>query len=382
VPFSASFTRSLARAWWALALAATGRGARVVVLDLDGTLWGGVLGEDGISGIELGGDHPGNAYASFQRALLRLRRRGLLLAVASKNDEPLVLQALTDHPEMVLGRNDFAAMRVNWDAKPDNVAAIAAELGFATEQLLFIDDNPVERERMRAERPEVEVLDLPEDPSEFVDALLGHPALQALEVTDADRRRADDYRARSKVEERRAEFGRVEDFLASLRLEVELQALDDGNVARAAQLMQKTNQFNTTTRRYTAGDLQDIARGVDADVFVIAARDRFSERENVGVLVVRWGTPSADDVYIDDLLLSCRILGRGVETAVLDWLDTESTRRGLRHIVGDVEATPRNDPAQSVFPEHGFESVGDGRWARPVGGPPRAPWVQFGSLRR
>ena len=374
-PFSAGFTGALARSWWGLARSATGRTARAIVVDLDGTLWGGVAGEDGIAGIQIGGDHPGNAFARLQRALRSLRERGVLLAIASKNDEPLALQVLREHPAMVLRPDDFVTTRIDWQPKPQHLRSIALELGFAPGQLLFVDDNPVERERMRQELPAVQVLELPEDPSGYADALLRHPSLQAIDVTAEDLARADAYADRGKVDSERQRFERVEDFLASLEVHIRLDPLDDGNLARAAQLMQKTNQLNTTTRRYNATQLRAL-QDDGADVRVVAAGDKFSPTENVGVLIVQWHESESTVARLDSLLLSCRVLGRGIESALLDWIDAEAATRGASRLVADFFPTERNAPAQAMLSDNGFELEDDGIWVRAVGTSPRAPWVR------
>ena len=378
-PFSAGFTRSLARSWWGLARSATGRTARAIVVDLDGTLWGGVVGEDGVAGIQIGGDHPGNAFARLQRALRSLRERGVLLAIASKNDERLALQALREHAAMILRPDDFVTTRIDWQPKPQHLVSIARELGFAPGQILFVDDNPVERERMREELPAVQVLELPEDPSGYADALLRHPSLQAIDVTAADLARADSYADRGRVESERQRYERVEDFLASLEVHIRLDPLDDGNLARAAQLMQKTNQLNTTTRRYTATQLRAL-QDDGADVRVVAAGDKFSPTENVGVLIVQWPESDSEVAHLDTILLSCRVLGRGIESALLDWVDAEAASKGASRLVADFFPTERNAPAQAMLSDNGFELQDDGTWLRAIGTAPRAPWIRAEQL--
>lgn len=366
IPFSPGLTRALARRILGTALAVTGRAARVVVVDLDNTIWGGVLGEDGIDGIALGGDHPGNAFAAFQRALRALVGRGIAIAVCSKNDEATAMDAIRHHPEMVLRETDFVATRIGWDPKPQGLVELAADLNLSLSNVLFVDDNPVERELVRAQLPAVRVLDLPPDPALYVDALLDSPYLTTVAITDEDVERVERLRVRADVERARLTFEHPEDFLRSLDMSLQLRRLGPGNLARAEQLMQKTNQFNTTTRRYSRAQLEDLAKGRN-EVYVLRLQDRLSSAENIGVLVLRWDAPAPGEVEIDSLLLSCRVLGRGIEVAVLRWLESEVLRRNGRRIVGRVVPTERNTPVRTVFAENGFvPGSQDGEWIREV----------------
>jgi FkbH-like protein len=354
-PFSDEAARVLARHYCGLVLAATGRTARVLALDLDNTLWSGVLGEDGLAGLAVGGDYPGNAYAAFQRGLKLLSERGIALALLSKNDEDLALAALSELPAMVLCKDDFVARRINWAPKWKNILEVCEELSLGLENVLFIDDNPAEREQMRRNQPAVKVHHLPEDPSLYLQSLLASPWLACLSVTAEDRRRVDGFRQRSSLLEAKAQRGaNVEDFYASLSTVVHMQQFAPGNAARAQQLLQKTNQFNTTTRRYGLADIEAILAG-GGEVFVIGLRDRYSEFENIGVAICRWNQPRRGCGLIDSYLLSCRVLGRGIEVGILQWILAKARRRGVGSVVGEVVETPRNTPARSVFGEAGFK---------------------------
>ncbi|HUY90555.1 MAG TPA: HAD-IIIC family phosphatase [Pirellulales bacterium] len=377
--YSAPFSRFLARRYWGLVLAATGQTVRLIALDLDGTLWGGVLGEDGLAGLKLGGDYPGSAYRSFQKCLRRLARRGVALALCSKNDEPHALAAIRELPEMALAEGDFAARRIDWRPKWQNLAEIAAELALGLEHVLFVDDNPAERELVRRRLPAVKVLELPEDPALFVSTLLESPYLECLSPTAEDRRRAESYRARGELQGRREAFERPEDFYAWLESRLKLAPLHPGNACRAEQLVQKTNQFNATSRRYSRRELEQL-QAAGAGVYVIGLADRFSPHENVGVLVVRWDAGENAAAEIDTLLLSCRVLGRGLETGVLAWLCREAARRSVREIVGLITPTERNAPIRSLYRDHGFEPAGaEGRWRLDLGcsAVPLPPWLEI-----
>lgn len=353
-PYGEAFTRRLARRLAGLVLAATGRTARLLAIDLDNTLWGGVLGEDGIDGIAIGGDYPGNAFQSFQRGLKALSERGIALALLSKNDDDLAAKALAELPSMVLRPGDFVARRINWSPKWRNVAELCGELSLGPASVLFIDDNPAEREQMRRNQPEVNVLELPSDPALYLQALLDSPWLECLTLTEEDRKRATAYKGRAALLEAKATSGaNVEEFYASLGTSLFMQRYDVGNAARALQLLQKTNQFNTTTRRHGQAEIEQFI-AADDDVYVVGLQDRYSEFENVGVIIVRWHHPEHGWGLVDSFLLSCRVLGRGIEAGILHWLLAQARSRGMRGLVGEVVETPRNTPARTVFADAGF----------------------------
>ena len=371
--FANGFSHHLARRWSSLTLAMLGKTARVVVVDLDNTLWGGVLGEEGLSGIKIGGDYPGNAFAAFQRALKGLRERGIVLAISSKNDEDLALRAIDELPSMQLRSVHFSARRINWRAKWENILDIAAELNLGLESVLFVDDNPLEREAVRRNLPEVNVMDLPSDPALYADALLASPYLSTVTITNEDVRRADEFLARKKRETQHTQAASLEDYYMSLGMVLHLSSLDEGNTQRAAQLCQKTNQFNTTTRRYDLRALAKLADG-GADVIVIGLSDRYSPLENIGLIILQ---PEHEATgRVDLYLLSCRVLGRGIETAILEWAIGRAAQRGWRKLRGEIIETERNTPVRKVFADTGFEADGPGFWSIDTGVEPTLPrWL-------
>jgi FkbH-like protein len=361
-PFSDEFSRELAREWSGLILASIGKTARLIIVDLDNTLWGGVLGEDGVDGLMIGGDFPGNAFQSFQRTLLSLHARGVLLAVCSKNDHDDAMAALRDHPDMLLRPDHFAALRINWEPKWRNIQAICDELDLDTANALFLDDNPAERALVRRELPSVPILDLSNDPTSYSEMLLRSPWVGSLKVTESDLKRPRQYIARRKVQERRTTFDDPTSFYASLKIRIGLSNIDDFNGARAVQLSTKTNQFNTTTRRYQRTDLE--ARASERDrVLVIGLEDLFSEFENIGLLVLRADHPDPRSLFIDNYLLSCRILGRGVEVGLLHWLCAAARAEGFGNLVGQIVEMPRNQPVRCVFKDANFQQdAATGLW--------------------
>jgi FkbH-like protein len=378
MPFSEPLSRRLAQCWVGKILAVLGKSARVIVLDLDNTLWGGVLGEDGMEGLCLGGDFPGNAFLAFQRVIKTLSDRGIALAVCSKNDEKSALEAIETLPTMQIRSADIAAHRINWQAKWLNVQEIASELGLGLESFLFVDDNPVEREAVRRNLPAVKILDLPEDPAAYSDALISSPWLGVASVTPEDRKRVQGYKVMHLVEQKRRASVSLEDFYAGLEMKLHLQKLSDGNIARAVQLCMKTNQFNTTTRRYDQAMLRQIA--VDGgDIVVLGLEDRYSGLENIGLLILRPATAVVGEGIIDNYLLSCRVLGRGLEAAVLHWALQRASVRRWTTLRGSIIETERNTPVRRIFSEAGFQKDGtNGEWMKTTSVPCILPsWLEI-----
>ena len=361
-PFSEPFSQKLAQRCAGLILAASGKGVRLIVLDLDNTLWGGVLGEDGPDGLSIGGDYPGNAFTEFQKSLKRLAARGIALAVSSKNDADLALKMLDDHPAMEIRSADLVSYRINWEPKWRNIHDIYEQLGLGPESVLLIDDNRVEREQVRRNLPGVKILDLPDDPAAYTNALEESPWLDVVSVTAEDIKRAKSYRHRSGIEQQRRNADNLEEFYASLKMTLHVRPLDSGNMSRAVQLCQKTNQFNTTTRRYDKSQLMAIVEG-GGDVIVIGLEDKYAGAENIGLIILKSHPERQGWGIIDNYLLSCRVLGRGLETAILNWGRARALHRDWKGLGGFIIETERNTPVRTVFKDAGFlQEKSSGEW--------------------
>jgi len=293
-----------------------GAAKKLIVVDLDNTLWGGVLGEDSIEGLVLGGhDALGEAFVDFQHALKTLARTGALLAVVSKNDEALALQALELHPEMVLRKRAFAAWRINWEDKAANIAAIAAELSLGLDAVVFIDDDPAERDRVRSALPEVTVPEWPADKMLYAQTLRALRCFDTSVISDEDRLRTEQYAAERTRKTVLSAVGSVEDWVKSLDVRVTVAALDLGSVSRAAQLLNKTNQMNLATRRMSAAELLVWAHVPRQKFFTVRTVDRLCDYGLVGLLGLRL---DGTEVEVVDFVLSCRAMGRGVEEAMVN----------------------------------------------------------------
>jgi len=335
-----------------------GQARKLIVLDLDDTLWGGVVGEVGWPALKLGGhDAEGESFAEFQRRLKALSRRGVLLAIASKNDEAAALEAIERHPGMVLKADDFSARRINWEDKAQSIVGIAHELGLGLESIVFIDDNPVERSRIRAALPEVYVPDWPQDKLLYASALLDLRCLDVPHVGDEDRARVALYAAERERARARTGSGSTEEWLESLHTCVRFSALDVVNLPRAAELLNKTNQFNLRTRRLTEAELRAWAGGPGREMWVVHVSDRFGDAGLVGLLGLEWGGSIATLV---DCVLSCRVMGRQVEEAMI-WAAIHRMREGgARRLVAPFFPTSKNKPCFNFFMKSGLAPASDG----------------------
>src|ERR1017187_1802005 len=357
LPIAAGYLLAMAREWMRFIVPLSGRTAKVLVVDLDNTLWGGVIGEDGMASIKVGAEYPGAAYQALQRALLDLSRKGILLAVCSKNNLDDALEALEKHPGMLVRAKHFAAMRVNWTDKAQNLREIAQELNVVIDALAFLDDNPFEREQVRAALPEVTVIDLsskdlPKNPLEYAAAVRNCAAFERLTLSAEDQQRTEMYAAQKQRTGAEQTFQSKEDFFRFLEQEAELEPVSDLTLARVAQLTQKTNQFNLTTRRYTEPQIAEMAKKPEWHVFSIKVRDRFGDHGLVGVAIAH---DKGEQCEVDTLLLSCRVIGRTVETALLAHLAESAAQRGRKRLEGWFLPTKKNAPARDFYQQHGFE---------------------------
>lgn len=331
---------------------------KCLVLDLDNTLWGGILGEDGPAGIQIGGDYPGKAFAYWQHALLELKKTGVMLAVCSKNNEADVMEVWERNPFMVLRKDDFVAWRINWQDKATNIQELASELNIGLDSMVFVDDNPSERALIEQLLPMVSVPEFPQQPYQLMDffhSLVNH-YFRVYRVTNEDLKKTEQYKANARRVAEQAKFTNLDDYLCSLEIKIDILPLDRFNVSRAAQMTQKTNQFNLTTQRYTENDLlQMIADG--SQVFCINVSDRFGDNGITGEIIL---CPTGmDTMSIDTFLLSCRILGKGIEYAFLDTILNLIADKGCKTVEATFLETPKNEQVADFYEQAGFSVVED-----------------------
>lgn len=345
----------LVRHTGAVVAAALGQSKKGLVLDLDNTLWGGVLGEDGIEGVRLGRDEVGEAFVAFQRYVLALKERGVVLAVASKNNPEDAREMFIKHPDMVLTLNDVAVFSASWDDKATQLRHIAETLGVGLDSLVFVDDNPAERETIRRLVPEVDVLPLPDDPAGYVRALGDYPFFEPASLTAEDASRTDMYRARAQLAEHQQSSDSLEDFLQSLDMVATLIPLDGMSIPRVAQLIGKTNQFNLTGRRRSLAEVTELAADPSCLPVCVRLRDRFADHGLVGVLLA---FRREDDVAeIDTWLLSCRVIGRTLEHEMLRLLAEQAAALGCTRLRGGYVPTAKNALVADLYPRLGFRAL-------------------------
>lgn len=349
-----------------LIAAQQGRSAKCLVLDLDNTLWGGVIGDDGLEGLRLGqGSALGEAFVAFQVYARALSRRGVILAVCSKNDPENARLPFEKHPEMVLKLADIACFVANWSDKAGNLRHIAERLNIGIDSLVFADDNPFERNIVRRELPMVAVPELPDDPAFYAQCLADAGYFEALHVTAEDFERGGQYRANIAREDLRASHTDLEGYLKSLNMELRWQPFDRVGLQRIVQLINKTNQFNLTTRRYTEGDVLAIMNTPGALTLQLRLLDAFGDNGIIGIVV---GIPENRTLRLDTWLMSCRVLGRQVEEATMNLVAAEAQRLGAARLLGEYLPTKKNNMVRDHYRKLGFENIetrddGGSAWA-------------------
>ena len=329
-----------------------GRARKALVLDLDNTLWGGVIGDDGMAGIVLGqGSTLGEAHAALQSHAKSLAQRGVILAVCSKNDERNALEPFDAHPEMVLRRADIACFVANWTDKATNLRTIAQRLNIGIDSLVFLDDNPAERAIIRQELPMVAVPEVGEDPAFFAQALADAGYFEAVRLTDEDRARAAQYQANLQRETAQESATDMDAYLRSLAMELRWSRFDPVGAPRIVQLVNKTNQFNLTTRRTTPEAVAALVADPAALTLQLRLLDRFGDN---GIIAIVHGHRDGADMHIDTWLMSCRVLGRGAEAATLNLVAAEAARLGATRLVGEYRPTEKNGMVRGHYPSLGF----------------------------
>jgi FkbH-like protein len=375
-PFSAAGAQELVRALFGYAVRRARGGIKCIAVDADNTLWGGVVGEEGPSGLALGPDYPGSLYVEFQRRLLDFHRRGVLLALCSANNEADVLEVLRGHPHQVLREEHFAARRVNWSPKPANLIEIAAELNLGLDAVLFVDDSPQECHSVRTLLPAVAVVLAPADPLKLPQCLDQEPRLELLALTEEDRERSAMYQSERERRELKASASNLDEYLRSLEMVMTVGFNDEQHIARIAQLTQKTNQFNLTTRRYGEAEIARLMRGGNGWVASFSLRDVFGDSGIVGVAIVR--SLESRVAEIDSFLMSCRVIGRRAEAAFLQSVLAALTSGGFERVQATYAPTPKNALVADFWTSCRFEPIGPRRYELRL---PVSPEVQEPPIR-
>ncbi len=339
-----------------------GKNKKCLVLDCDNVLWGGIIGEDGLPGIKLSKTYPGSAYYEFQQEILNLYNRGIVLALCSKNNEEDVWEVFERHPDMLLRKEHIAAAQINWRDKVTNLRQLGADLNLGLDSFVLIDDSPIEAGQVREYLPEVEVIQLPGDRAvEYREILAACGRFDTLILSEEDKQRGAMYRAEAARKELQTRSPDLGSYYASLEMVLEIRFADEFSIPRIAQLTQKTNQFTLTTRRYSDAEIQRLSESDDADVVYLRLRDRFGDSGITGVCILKY---EGEQALIDSFLLSCRVLGRGVEDAFLVQCLKRAKRKGCRVAVGEYRVKAKNRQVKDFYSSRGFRVVteGDGVW--------------------
>lgn len=328
---------------------------KCLILDLDNTLWGGVLGEDGISGIHIGGDYPGKAFLYFQEGLVELSKKGVILTICSKNNEQDVLEVWAKNPFIKMTQEYVSAYRINWQNKADNIKELAEELNIGLDSMVFIDDNPTERELVKQVLPMVTVPDFPEHPyllPSFFYRLV-NDYFRVYAITDEDKKKTEQYKANLNRAQERKKFTDLSGYLSSLEIELNIEKANEFNISRIAQMTQKTNQFNLTTQRYTDSEIQKRIAG-GWQVFCMGVKDKFGDNGITGAIILE---PMPGGMKIDSFLLSCRILGKGIENAFIYSILNMLYAGGVNRVWATYLPTLKNTQVADFYERIGFKPV-------------------------
>jgi FkbH-like protein len=339
-----------------IVLSNVGHVIKCVVLDLDNTIWGGVIADDGLENIALGAFGEGEPFHRLQHYLLDLKRRGIVLAVCSKNDQATAIEPFRSHSEMVLREEDIAVFVANWGPKPDNIQYIRETLNIGLDSIVFLDDNPFERQLVRERLPEVIVPELPEDPADYVRAISELNLFEVTSFSDEDRKRADLYRENAARQQLQASFSDISGYLQSLDMRVTMKRFDAFHLPRIVQLLQRSNQFNLTTRRYGPAECEEMMRSEDEYIpLYIGLRDKLGDNGLISIIILKLTPPLLE---VDSWLMSCRVLGRGVEQYAMNRVVAIAKEHGCQSVMGTYIPTAKNSIVKEFFAQFGFENIG------------------------
>jgi FkbH-like protein len=337
-----------------------GLSKKCLVFDLDNTLWGGVVGDDGVDGIILGeGSAAGEAHLALQRYAKQLKERGVILAICSKNDPAIAEAAFRDHPEMLLKRCDISGFFANWNDKAENLKAIATQLNIGLDSFVFVDDNPVERERVRQSLPMVAVPELPGDIAQYVRCLADAGYFEAVAFTSEDQKRTEQYAANLQRESLFELSGGLDEFLRNLQMSVVFGPFAGADLVRITQLFNKTNQFNTTTKRYSAEEIARFASAGDTMTLQFRLLDKYGDNGLISAMILRPDMNQPEVFEIDNWVMSCRVFGRQLEFEAMNIAVDEARRRGGKALRASYIPTPKNGVIKQLYSNLGFSLLSD-----------------------
>jgi FkbH-like protein len=356
--FSLDFIPAVAKSTVDIILSLSGKGKKCLILDLDNTLWGGIIGDDGVENIQIGELGIGKAFTQLQHWVKQLKQRGIILAVSSKNDHDIAKGAFDNHPDMVLKYEDFAVFQANWNNKAENIKLIQEFLNIGFDSMVFLDDNPFERNLVRSFLPEVTIPDLPEDPAEYLNYLSKLNLFETSSYSEEDSGRSDQYRVEFERSQVKKAFTNENEYLASLEMVSECKPFDDYSVPRVSQLTQRSNQFNLRTQRYSENDVKIIADSKDYLTLSFTLEDKFGHYGLISLIILK---KEKDSLFIDTWIMSCRVLKRTMENFVLNRIVNAAKHNGYSKLVGEFIPTAKNKMVKDHYKELGFTET-EGKW--------------------
>jgi len=355
--FSLDFYADISIAVTGIIASLTGRFKKCVILDLDNTLWGGVIGDDGLSNIQIGSLGIGKAFTNFQKWLLQLKERGIILAVCSKNTEEVAKEPFLQHREMILRLDDISVFVANWSNKADNIRYIQDILNIGFDSMVFVDDNPAEREIVRNNLPMVCVPELPEDPALYLDYLISLNLFETTTHSENDSIRTKQYQEESERKKLQFTVTNMDEFLASLEMTGSIEPFTEEDFPRLAQLSQRSNQFNLRTVRHTQSDIEQLAHDPKYITMSVKLRDKFGDYGLISIIIVE--LRENREAFINTWLMSCRVLKRGVEELVLNYIIEKAKEKGYDVVIGEYLPTAKNKLVEKHYPNLGFETCGE-----------------------
>ncbi len=333
-----------------------GQFKKCLILDLDNTVWGGVIGDDGLEGIELGhGLGIGKAFTEFQMWIKKLKQRGIIICVASKNNEDTAKEPFEKHPDMILKLDDIAVFQANWETKVDNIRTIQGILNIGFDSMVFLDDNPFERNMVRENIPGITVPELPEDPAMYLEYLYSLNLFETASYSNADKDRTKQYQVEAKRVSLSKTFTNEADFLKSLNMISTVSGFTKFNTPRVAQLSQRSNQFNLRTVRYTEADIEDMAKNPDVIDLSFTLEDKFGDNGLIAVVIMK--KLDEETLFVDTWFMSCRVLKRGMENFTLNTMVEFARSKGYKRIIGEYIPTPKNKMVEMHYPNLGFTKI-------------------------
>jgi len=330
---------------------------KCLILDLDNTLWGGIIGDDGIENIKLGNLGIGKSFVDFQYWIKKLKERGIIICVCSKNNEDVAKNVFINHPDMVLSLDDISLFVANWDSKVDNIKNIQKTLNIGFDSIVFIDDNLYERNSVRDNIPNITVPNLPEDPSNYLSFLYEENLFETVSLSNLDKDRTKLYQTEYKRVKSKSDFTDLSDYMVSLNMISKVEFLNSFNVPRVSQLSQRSNQFNIRTIRYSEEDLVEIMNSDKSYGLVFDLKDKFGDHGIISFVILK--RTSINEVFVENWAMSCRVLERGMENFIINYLQEFCVNKKIEHVVSEYIETPKNSLVKNLFSKLGFERSGD-----------------------